>query len=71
MGERKREGERWKNLFQMPNNSVIFQPWSSNFDALEVNGKMCPKNPTSVWPSEPKNQISTLSAIQMDIKKWI
>ena len=51
------------------NNTVICQQhWSSNFDTIEVHGKIHPKNSPSVWPGMPSSQIPTPSAVQKEYK---
>ena len=69
-----REREQWiksvanANL-NVTNNTVICQQhWPSNLDTIEVHGKMCPKNPPSVWPGVLSSQIPTSSAVQRNIK---
>ena len=73
--KKRREREQWiksvpnANL-NVTNNTVIYQQHGpSNFDTIEVHGKICPKNPPSVWPDVPSNQIPTPSAVQRNIKK--
>ena len=68
------ESEQWiksvpnANL-NVTNNTVICQQyWLSNFNTIEIHGKICPKNPPSVWPGVPSSQIPTPSAIQRNIK---
>ena len=38
-------------------------------DAIEVHGKIRPKNPSSVWPGVPSSQIPTPSTVQRNIFK--
>ena len=71
----KEERQQWiksvpnANL-NVTNNTVICQQyWPSNFDTIEVHGKIRPKNPLLVWPGVPSSQIPTLSAVQRNIKK--
>ena len=73
----KNEDEREQWIKSVPNtnlnvnnNTVIFQQhWPSNFDTIEVHGKIYPKNPPSVWLGVPSSQILTPSAVQRNIKK--
>ena len=43
--------------------------WSSNFDTIEVQGKIHFHNLPSVWPGIPNSLIPTSSAIQSEKKK--
>ena len=48
------------------NNTVICP---SNFDIINVHGKIHPKSPPSVYPGVPSSQMPTPSAVQRNIKK--
>lgn len=58
-----------ENQFQMPIWMLQTLHWPSNFDTIDVHGKMHPKNPPSVWLGVPKSQIPIPSVVQKDIKK--
>ena len=62
--EREREGQTDRDREQLIksvsnanlNVTVICQQhWPSNFDNIEVHGKILPKNPPSVWPGVPSS----------------
>ena len=73
--KQRREREQWiksvpnANLNVTNNNVICQEHWPSDFDTIEVHGKIRPKNPPSVCPGVSTSQIPTSSAVQRTIKK--